>query len=463
MIALPHRANQQLAVFGLGGSGLAAATALRRSGAGVLAWDDDERSRRAAAAADVPLADLRGCDWSGLAALVLSPGVPLTHPAPHPVVAAARAAGCAVIGDVELLAEACPQATFAGITGTNGKSTTTALLGHILAASGRKVEIGGNLGPPALALTPLGTDGCYVLELSSFQLDLIHAARFDPAVLLNVTPDHLDRHGDIDGYVAAKRRIFRRRRGAQTAVVGVDDEHGEALAAELEERPGWRVVRISSGRRLRRGVYALDGRLYDAADGRGPAKVADLRPIETLPGVHNRQNAAAAFAAARALGVAAAEAARHLPTYPGLPHRQETVATIGGVRYVNDSKATNGDAAARALACYRPIYWIAGGLAKADGLDAAVGHADRIRQAFLIGQAAERFARELDGRVAVTRAGDLASAVRAAHRLAQAEGLAGAVVLLSPACASFDQWKDFAARGEAFRSLVRELGDEARR
>ena len=312
-----------------------------------------------------------------------------------------------------------------------------------------------------MSLSPLGAGESYVLELSSYQLDLTAAARFDIAMLLNVTPDHLDRHGGMDGYLAAKRQIFRgRRRGAQTAVIGVDDDYGRALASELTGRRGWRVIPISSGQRVADGVYAIDGELYDTSSDRPDAPVCDLGPIDTLPGVHNWQNAAAAYAAARALGLAAAEIAPHLPTYPGLPHRQESVAIVNGVRYVNDSKATNGDAAARALACYQAIYWIAGGLAKDGGLDAIGPHTHRIRHAFLIGQAAEQFATELEGRVATTRSVDLTTALRAAHTLAQSERAPDAVVLLSPACASFDQWQNFMARGDAFRDLVRALAGE---
>ena len=452
---IPARSNQTLALLGLGSSGLATADALRDSGAAVVAWDDAPASRRAAAAAGIDLRDPAAWEWPGLDALVLSPGVPLTHPEPHPVVRSARQADCPVIGDIELLGEAAPGARMVGVTGTNGKSTTTALLGHLLAEAGRTVAVGGNLGPPALSLPALGREGIYVIECSSYQLDLIDRMRFDTAVLLNISPDHLDRHGDLAGYVAAKRRIFRDRPGGgQVAIVGTDDAASRAVLSELEGRAGWRLVPIAVGRPVEGGVSVLGGTLFE--DDR---PVADLSRIDTLPGAHNHQNAAAAFAAARSLGLSRAGAVAALATYPGLPHRQETVAIVDGVRYVNDSKATNGEATRNALVCYRAIYWIAGGRPKADGLEAVLPELDRVRRAYLIGEAEAAFAEEIGGRVPVERCGDLARALEAAHRDAQRERPPGATVLLSPACASFDQWPSFAARGDAFRSAAGSLGE----
>ena len=452
---IPTRSNQTLGLFGLGSSGLATADALRDSGAAVVAWDDAPASRSAAAAAGIRLCEPTAWDWPGLDALVLSPGVPLTHPAPHPVVRSARGADCPVIGDIELLGEAAPDARMVGVTGTNGKSTTTALLGHLLAEAGRTVAVGGNLGPPALSLPALGEDGIYVVECSSYQLDLIDRMRFDTAVLLNLSPDHLDRHGDLAGYVAAKRRIFRDKPGGgQVAIVGTDDAASRAVLADLDGRAGWNLVPIAVGRRIDVGVSVLDDRLME--DG---SPVADLSGIETLPGAHNHQNAAAAFAAARSLGLSRAEAVAGLVTYPGLPHRQETVAVVDGVRYVNDSKATNGEASRNALVCYRAIYWIAGGRPKADGLKAILPELHRVRRAYLIGEAEAGFADEIGGRAPVERCEDLARAVAAAHRDAQGERIPGATVLLSPACASFDQWPSFEARGDAFRSTVERLGE----
>ena len=454
---IPARSNQTLALFGLGSSGLATAGALRESGASVLAWDESPEPRRAAAAAGIAVCEPAGWDWPSVDALVLSPGIPLTHPEPHPVVQSARRAACPVIGDIELLGEAAPDACMVGVTGTNGKSTTTALLGHVLAEAGRGVAVGGNLGPPALSLPALGRGGTYVLECSSFQLDLIERMRFDVAVLLNISPDHIDRHGDLTGYIAAKRRIFRDRRGGgQVAIVGTDDDASRALLAELETRAGWTVVPIGVGRAIEGGVSALHGTLFEDDE-----PVADLSGIDTLPGSHNHQNAAAAFASARSLGLTRGEAARALSTYPGLPHRQETVAELNGVRYVNDSKATNGEASRHALVCYREIYWIAGGRPKADGLTAVLAELGRVRRAYLIGEAEAAFAAEIGDRAEVERCGDLARALEAAHRDAQRERPAGATVLLSPACASFDQWPSFAARGDAFRAAARRLCGDA--
>jgi len=461
MIEVHSRSRQNLAVFGLGASGTAAAMALAGSGARVLAWDDDDDARQKAASAGIALTDLYGCDWSTVDALVLAPGIPLTHK-PHKVVTLATAADCPVVGDIELLFEACPTARFIAVTGTNGKSTTTALIGHILKAAGADVQVGGNLGPPMLAFDPPGEAGVFVLELSSYQLDLTRQASFDVAVLLNISPDHLDRHGGLDGYIAAKRRIFRDRTSGgpvQTAIIGVDDAHGKSIHDEMRSRPGWRTVPISSGQRLDGGVFVIDGILFDSTTG-PPVEVCVLNGIPTLPGSHNWQNAAAAFAAARAADVDAEIITRALATFPGLPHRQEVVGEIGGVRYVNDSKATNGDAAARALACYDNVYWIAGGLPKEGGLVDVRPWLGRVRHAFLIGAAEAQFAEELDGITPLSRCGDLATAVQAAHRMAQADGLTGAVVLLSPACASFDQWKNFEARGDAFRAMVGALAGD---
>ena len=469
MIAtLPFR-DRTVAVLGLARSGLVAARALAASGARVVAWDDGEKGRAAGEAAGLTLANLATSEPLDWAALVMSPGIPLTYPAPHPVASRATAAGIEVIGDIELLGRAGTGARFLGITGTNGKSTTTALIGHILAAAGLPSAVGGNLGIPALSLPELGPDGQYVIEMSSFQLDLIQSLRFGTAILLNVTPDHLDRHGDMTGYIAAKRRIFRNQVAGDTAILGVDDDHVRALAAELAQGPA-RLIRISAEGPVAGGVYVVDGRLIDHLDS-APVAIMDLRPVPTLPGRHNWQNAAAAYAACRTAGVAAADIATAIATYPGLPHRQELVASEPGLRFVNDSKATNADAAAKALGCYERIYWIAGGLPKAGGIASLAPFFPRIAGAFLIGQAGGEFARTLEGRVPFTRSGDLASAVKQATAAARRdgaadgrqEGAADAVVLLSPACASYDQFTSYEARGDAFRALARKIVDEARR
>ena len=426
------------------------------SGAEVWAWDDSEDRRAAAAAEGVPLVDLATCNWRELTSLVISPGIPHTHPAPHPVAALAREHGCEIIGDIELLARAQRNASYLGVTGTNGKSTTTALLGHVLELSGRAVGIGGNLGIPALDLEPLDSGGIYVLEMSSYQLEITASITFDVAVLLNISVDHLERHGGLDGYVAAKRLIFNRQTKPRSAVIGVDDEISRNIFDELKAADEQIVVPVSGSARVPGGIYASGSVLIDDTDGR-EVPILDLEEVASLPGSHNRQNAAAAYAVAKAVGVEPPVIAACLRSFPGLPHRQELVALIDGVSYVNDSKATNGDAAGKALSCYEPIYWIAGGRAKATGLDGLEPLFVRIAHAFLIGEAEDAFAGVLDSRVAVTRCGDLATAVEEARRAALADGRPDAVVLLSPAAASFDQFASFEERGDRFRDLIQAL------
>jgi UDP-N-acetylmuramoylalanine--D-glutamate ligase len=461
MIAVPGFAGRKVAILGLARSGRAAAAALAAGGAQILAWDDNEQTR-ATVAAEVALCDLTKIEWHDVAALMLSPGIPHRFPVPHPAVAAAKKAGVPILGDIELLGRAQPDARYIGITGTNGKSTTTALIGHILSAAGQWVEIGGNLGPPALGLAPLGSEGSYVLELSSFQLELIATLDFDIAVLLNITPDHLDRHGDMDGYIAAKRRIFAGQKQGATAVIGIDDAICRDLATSLHREDKVYVVPISVKEPAASGVYVENGWLVDALDGT-PARVVDLAEASRLPGLHNAQNAAAAYTVARRAGLAPETAIAGIKSFPGLAHRQELVDTIAGVRYINDSKATNADATEKALACYEAIYWIAGGLPKAGGITSLAPYFKRLRHAFLIGDATEEFAATLDGTVSHSRCGDLANALSAADKRARNDHVAGAVVLLSPACASYDQFPNFEVRGDTFRRLVGELPGAHRR
>ena len=457
MIRIPDIDGTPIAVLGLGISGLAAAKALAGSGAEVLAWDDDEARREAAKRGGVRPTDLYACDWGKVRTLVLSPGIPHHFPAPHPIAGAAMKAGCEIVSDIELLGRAQRRARYIGITGTNGKSTTTALVGHILQAAGKTTQVGGNLGPPVLAFEPLGADATYVLEMSSYQLERTKAITFDIAVLLNVSPDHLDRHGGLSGYIAAKRRIFAGQGSSCTAIVGVDDEHGRQIYDELAGEGAQRLIPISGAGPVRGGVYVADGILYDDTDG-GNTIAGDLRDIATLPGAHNWQNAAAAYAAAVAGGASGASAAAALAGFRGLPHRQEIVAVIGGTSYINDSKATNADAASKALGCYQRIHWIAGGRAKEGGIEPLKPYFSRIAHAYLIGEAAGTFAETLLGSVDCSRSGDLDTAVAAAHSAtAGGSDEPSATVLLSPACASFDQFPDFAARGDRFRALVEAL------
>ena len=452
-IRIPGVGKERVAVLGLARSGLAAAEALAASGAEVWAWDDDAAKRARAEARGISCRDLAEVDFGRVLFLLMSPGIPHTHPTPHPAAARAKQAGVLLTSDIELLGRACPDALYVGITGTNGKSTTTTLVGHMLSVAGRQVQIGGNLGVPALTLDPLGEGGIYVLEMSSYQLELVPTLVFDVAVLLNITPDHLDRHGGMEGYVAAKRRIFQGQDSDDTAVVALDDAESEAIYDDLVATGRQQVVPISVSRSVMGGVFVEDGLLTDDTGGWG-SPILDLRLTSALPGPHNWQNAAAAYAVGHAFEIGDRTIAKALLTYPGLAHRQERIAVIDGITYINDSKATNADAAAKALACYESIYWIVGGKPKEGGIVSLAPHFKDVRHAFLIGEAADSFASTLEGRVAYTRSGDLKSAVAAATARARADGLGNAIVLLSPACASFDQFADFEARGEAFRALV---------
>nr|WP_051014055.1 UDP-N-acetylmuramoyl-L-alanine--D-glutamate ligase [Pararhodospirillum photometricum] len=447
--------------MGLGKSGMATARALVKSGVRVHAWDDNASLRDAARQEGIPLVNLldttdRRSPWPGLCGIVWSPGIPHTHPSVHPVATLARERGVPLFCDIELLMRARRDSFFVGITGTNGKSTTTALIDHLLRQARLPVQVGGNLGIPALSLEPLSFDGTYVLELSSYQLELTPSLDCDVAVMLNITPDHLARHGGMEGYIAAKTRIFAGADRPRTAIIGVDDAPSRRLRDDLARTPVRRIIPISAQGVPQGGVGVSQGKLVDAMTGR-PRPILDLASLPTLPGLHNAQNAAAAYAAARARGVDARTIAKALATYPGLPHRQEQVATLGGVRFVNDSKGTNADATEKALGCYDTIYWIAGGQAKEGGITSLEPLFGRLRQAFLIGDATALFEETLRGKVATQRCGTLERAVSAAAALAWKEGRPGAVVLLSPACASWDQFKSFEHRGEVFRSLVAAL------
>lgn len=425
-------AGQKFAVVGLGRNGLPAARALRDLGADVVAWDDAAEARAFAAAEGIVVKDP---DMAGLDAVVLSPGIPHLRAGAHPIAVRARQAGVPILSDAELLFRAVrargSRARFAGITGTNGKSTTTALLAHILATAGWPVAAGGNLGVAALALPHLPDNGVYVLEMSSYMLERLATLRFDVATMLNISADHIDRHGDMKGYVDAKRAIFDRQEAGDVAVLGVDDETSRTMAQQLRAGPA-RVVAISS---------------------RTP--VPGLASARALPGAHNAQNAAAATAMAQALGVGADAIAGGIATYPGLPHRQEVVAEARGVRFVNDSKATNADSAACALACYQRVIWIAGGTAKEGGIESLAPFFPRVTEALLIGRDSPMLAATLAAHgVAHREVGTLDAAVAAAWDSAREAGIP---ILLSPACASWDQFTGFDQRGDRFRTLARAI------
>jgi len=451
--------GQTIAVMGLGKSGRATLHALAVAGVRTLAWDDTMASRSQAQEEGFDLFDLTDADWSKIDLLIWSPGIPHVHPKPHPVALAARRAGVPLICDIELLSRAQSEAAYIGITGTNGKSTTTTLIGHLLAAQGTPLAVGGNLGRPALDLPALGPDGTYVLELSSYQLELIDQCLFDQAVLLNITPDHLARHGGMEGYIEAKASLFTRLREGATAIIGVDDAPCAAIQATLAQRSGITLRAISAERFIPGGISAPDGMLTDDSAGKAEA-IIDLSLCKNLPGRHNWQNACAAYAVARAQGISADAIAAGLRSYPGLAHRQEWVATIDGVRYVNDSKATNADAAAKAILCYDDIYWIAGGQPKEGGIETLQPLFPRLRRVFLIGEAADQFAVTLGDQVAFESCGTLAKAVARAASVARQDNLPDAVVLLAPACASWDQFTSFEQRGDLFRQLVQALPGE---
>ncbi|WP_264044975.1 UDP-N-acetylmuramoyl-L-alanine--D-glutamate ligase [Methylobacterium flocculans] len=445
-------AGRKVALFGLGGSGLATVRALLAGGADVLAWDDSPESTARARDQGVTVFDLTEADFSEFAALVLAPGVPLTHPVPHWTVERARVAGIPVIGDIELFVQErralAPGAPFVAITGTNGKSTTTALIAHILAAAGRDVQMGGNIGTAILSLEPPAPDRIHVIELSSFQIDLTPSLDPSLGILLNITPDHLDRHGTLADYAAIKARLVA---GADRAIVGIDDALSRAIA---DARTGPCVrIHVGTPEPGFDGLSARDGMVFDV-DG---TRIADLTGIGSLRGAHNWQNAAVAAACVRALGISDADLVAGLRSFPGLPHRMEEVGRRGRVLFVNDSKATNADSAEKALTAFRDIHWILGGKAKEGGIEPLAPLFDRVSHAYLIGAASDAFSATLEGRVPYTACGTLAVATAAAARAAAAAVAVEPVVLLSPACASYDQFRSFEDRGDQFRNLVRGL------
>jgi UDP-N-acetylmuramoylalanine--D-glutamate ligase len=424
-------------------------------GAQVFCWDDSAGAVSKAQATGLPITDLSEVDFSTLDALVASPGIPLTHPKPHWTVDKARAAGIEIIGDTEVFQReiAGSGAKLVAITGTNGKSTTTALIGHLFRAAGCDTDVGGNIGTAVFLLRPPVLERVYVLELSSFQIDLMPSVAPDAGVLINVTPDHLDRHGSIEHYVEVKARMFANQRAGDVAIVGIDEPWGEKIAAQIS---GPRVVRVSVEHDLDHGLSAADGILFDREHGRENARI-DLRELPALKGRHNWQNAAMAYGAARALGLSLEEIVSGLGSFPGLAHRMQEIGKLDGVAFINDSKATNADAAAKALASFDSIYWIAGGIAKAGGITSLTSYFPKIARAYLIGQAAEEFGETMGDKIPHVSCGTLDRAVAMAARDAAGEGRRGAVVLLSPACASFDHYPNFEVRGEAFRKAVADL------
>ncbi|MBR1166230.1 UDP-N-acetylmuramoyl-L-alanine--D-glutamate ligase [Bradyrhizobium liaoningense] len=458
MIRVTSFAGKTVAVFGLGGSGLASCHALKAGGAEVVAADDNAENVAKAVQAGFITADLRNVSWAKFASLVLAPGVPLTHPVPHWSVLKAREAGVEVIGDIELFCRErrrhAPDAPFVAITGTNGKSTTTALVAHLIKVAGYDTQMGGNIGTAILSLEPPRMGRVHVIEMSSYQIDLTPSLDPSVGILLNVSEDHIDRHGTIEHYAAVKERLVAGVQGGGTSIVGVDDGFSRDIADRLD-RAGKNVVRISVKNPLASGIYVEHGTIVRASGG-ARSEVAALGGIGSLRGQHNAQNAACAAAAALAMGISLDVLQNGLRSFPGLAHRMEQVGRRGNVLFVNDSKGTNADATAHALSSFADIFWIAGGKPKAGGITGLTGFFPRIRKAYLIGEAAQEFSGTL-GSVPHEISQTLDVAVEHAARDAEASGLTDAVVLLSPACASFDQYRNFEIRGAKFRELVQAL------
>lgn len=449
---LPYAKGKVYGTVGLGKSGRSTIAALLKAGAEIYAWDDKEAAREACKK-EFPKTQMMpplGWPWERMSGLIMSPGIPLFYPVLNPVMAMARKAGVEVIGDIELLYRAVPDAKYVAITGTNGKSTTTTLIEHILKAAGKRVEVGGNLGKPVLEFDTAGVE-IFVLELSSYQLDLVKTLKLDVAVWLNISPDHIDHHGSMEAYIEAKRHIFARQGKRDVAVVAVDDEASARMCKELQAGRQQSVIPVSAKQMLKSGVSGINGKVTNSF-GLTPAQ-GDISKVKSLQGEHNGQNAAAAYAACYALGIPHDIIMAAMQTYPGLAHRMQWMGEINGVAYVNDSKATNADAAEKALRTYDKMHWILGGVAKEGGIESLAPYFKKIRHAYLIGEASDAFAKTLEGKVPYTKSGTLDAAFAAASKAAQK----GESVVLAPACASFDQFPNFEVRGDAFMKLVEAL------
>jgi UDP-N-acetylmuramoylalanine--D-glutamate ligase len=449
--------GKHAAVFGLGNSGFITAQALVAGGARVAVWDDNEHAREKARAAGLRIENLALADWRNFASLVLSPGVPLTHPAPHWTVLKAMQAGVEIIGDIELFCrerqKIAPGSPFVAITGTNGKSTTTALVAHLFRSFGFAVEIGGNIGIPVLALAPPSQERVHVVECSSFQIALAPSLNPSVGVLLNITPDHLDRHGTMENYAAIKAKLVE---NADLAVIGIDDDLTSGIAGE-RMKAGRKTVCVSVTKTAIEDGIVLDGEDLMRRGGGRSTRIAGLAGIASLRGRHNGQNAAAAIAALGPRGFDLERVAQGLRSFPGLPHRLEEVGRKGKVLFINDSKATNADAAEKALLSFDKVFWIIGGRAKEGGIEPLRSLFGKVVKAYLIGEASENFAQTIGDSFPYESCGTLEGAVPVAARDALASQLAEPVVLLSPACASFDQFPDFEKRGDRFRALVEAL------
>jgi UDP-N-acetylmuramoylalanine--D-glutamate ligase len=449
-------AGRTVALFGLGGSGLATALALKAGGARVIACDDSAVAMATAEGQGIETGDLKTADWSRLAALILSPGVPLTHPEPHWSVKLAKTAGVEIIGDIELFcrerAKLAPHAPFIAVTGTNGKSTTTALIAHILREAGKDVQMGGNIGTAILSLKPPANDRVHVIEMSSFQIDLTPSLKPAIGVLLNISPDHLDRHGTMENYAAIKERLVQ---SADAAVIVVDDDLTRQISQRRQQRTH-STVKVSTEQKLDPGWW-LNGNSIVLTDCWGDTPIVNLSGIGSLRGVHNAQNAAAAAAVAAILSIRNDLIGEAAKSFPGLPHRMEEVGRRGRAIFVNDSKATNADSTEKALASFDRVLWIVGGKPKEGGIEMLRPYFPKVDRAYLIGEAADQFAGTLEQEVPYIPCGTLDKALAAAAEDAARSTATEPVVLLSPACASYDQFKNFEERGDRFRELVRAL------
>ncbi|MGL4824834.1 MAG: UDP-N-acetylmuramoyl-L-alanine--D-glutamate ligase [Alphaproteobacteria bacterium] len=464
MISVPFFRDQTVFVLGLGRSGVLTAQVLQKSGAKVLGWDDNPKAREAAHAQGIALQAPSSLDWAAVQGFILSPGIPHRYPAPHPAAVLAELQGLVPIGDIECFFRAKLQASAVAITGTNGKSTTTALVAHLIQQAGFPAVAAGNIGVPALELSPLPSHGFYVLELSSYQLELTPSLELACAVLLNISPDHLERHGGMEGYIAAKRKIFRR---AKSGVLGIDDEKTQAILDEISAGgtsgllPQRRVF-ISAKYVVEGGISCIDGVLYDDLDRASPCSFS-LEKAISLQGPHNHQNAAAAYAVGRILGLSSDVLKQGLLSFKGLAHRQEYVGLCQGVHYYNDSKATNPEAAEKALSTLGPrhtLYWIVGGRPKQQDLGALKHVFSYVKQAFVIGEAVELFSSLLQERgIPHKLSYTLEAACAQAHQQALEDQAPNPLVLLSPACTSFDQFRDFEQRGDSFKAWVHKLPD----
>jgi UDP-N-acetylmuramoylalanine--D-glutamate ligase len=463
MVEVTNYRDLRVGVFGLGKTGISSIYSLSSGGSNVIAWDDDIQKRNSwlgdsrpqfiALSMHKTLTDITDPNWRDIAALVLSPGIPLNFPKPHRVVELAREHNKPIICDIELLYLTCCSAKYIGITGTNGKSTTTSLIGHILKQAEIKAEIGGNIGVAALDLPALSSDGCYVIELSSFQLDLLEKTKFNIAILLNITKDHIDHHGNMENYIAAKSNIFRNQNQNDTAIIGIDNAFSKAIYQQLVALNQTRhIIPISAKERLAGGVCVTDNVIYNDINGSNSQYICG--ELKHLKGQHNAENIAAAFAACFIQDIAADKIVAGIKSFPGLKHRQELVAELNGVSFINDSKGTNAEATEKALLSFDNIYWIVGGRAKDGGIEVLTPLFNKIKFAFLIGEASEQFAAIFAANnVPYSNCHQLATATDQAANMAFADNN-HPNVLLSPACASWDQWDNFEQRGEAFCSYV---------